>query len=63
MNFPFHPQINEVSRMIAHPLKQEFGTASAEDALIKYGQLVKERREQRRLELLIKEREECHFRP
>ncbi|TNV74359.1 hypothetical protein FGO68_gene10317 [Halteria grandinella] len=57
----FQPQINEVSRIIAHPLRGE--GQSAEDALIKYGVQARERVEQKRSERLFREVAECRFHP
>jgi hypothetical protein len=47
----FHPQINEISRMIAHPLRSE--GVKPEEALIKYGQQQREKLEKIRSDLLF----------
>ena len=53
-NCSFHPQINEISRIIAHNPNREQGV-KAEDALIRFGQLAREKLEVKRSELLFKE--------
>ena len=59
---PFQPQINEVSKLIAHPLRDN-GNLRTEDALIKYGRQARERLEQKRSEKLFLEIRECRFKP
>eukprot|EP00347_Sterkiella_histriomuscorum_P010260 403376977 len=51
--YTYQPQINAVSRSIPR----------SEDNLIKYGQQVREKIEQKRTEILLQEQAECKFRP
>lgn len=57
----FHPEINQISRMIAHPLRGD--GIKAEEALIKYGQQSREKLEQKRSEMLFQEIAACQFKP
>jgi acyl-CoA synthetase (AMP-forming)/AMP-acid ligase II len=54
-------KINEISRTIAHPLRGD--GIRTEEALIKFGQHMREKIEQKRSEMLFKEIAECRFRP
>lgn len=57
----FQPEINQISRLIAHPLRDH--GMRAEDALIKYGQMARDKIEQKRSEILYREISECRFHP
>lgn len=55
--FTFKPEINETSKILGQRKEK------TEEALIKYGQQVREKVEQLRCEIIFKEQAECKFKP